>query len=331
MTWPAQPLRSSPITGPSSLLRAGPPLCLASVLSPSGLGHPGFSLSTTRVPTAPSATGRSYRERQILLFHARACNELTPPLHRTPPGPRAGSSLAPDTPSGAPLSRGRTSCPGFDVIVYILDASAVVYTCSSSRRSPDPLVASLLRSRFPPRLLTGMTLRWFGISACTANPEGLPPSLAQHGSCWRSSTSSSLPFQDTHVPVRCRAEDRRLRFLDASTHVRRCCSALGRCVREAIAVTAFVRGLTHRRVGGRKHRPGERLDHVVPNRRLLVDPLCTQAHHNEAEPASLNVPIPLSPPRALTRERDGRWRCADVARAFDDLVRPCDGVTDADA
>jgi len=47
---------------------------------------------------------------------------------------------------------------------------------------PDPLIAGLLRSRFPPRLLTGMTLRWFGISACTANPEGLPPSLAQHGS-----------------------------------------------------------------------------------------------------------------------------------------------------
>jgi hypothetical protein len=41
------------------------------------------------------------------------------------------------------------------------------------------------------------SLRWFGISACTATPEDLPPSLAQHGSCWRSSTSSSLPFR-TH-------------------------------------------------------------------------------------------------------------------------------------
>ena len=80
----------------------------------------------------------------------------------------------------------------------------MVHTCSSSRRLPDPLVAGLLRSRFPPRLLTGMTLRRFGISACTANPEGLPPSPAQHGSCWRSSTSSSRSFQDTprpHVPV----------------------------------------------------------------------------------------------------------------------------------
>ena len=43
------------------------------------------------------------------------------------------------------------------------------------------------------------SLRWFGISApSTATPEDLPPSLAQHGSCRRSSTSSSLPFR-THV------------------------------------------------------------------------------------------------------------------------------------
>ena len=42
------------------------------------------------------------------------------------------------------------------------------------------------------------SLRWFAISACTATPQDLPPSLAQHRSCRRSSTSSSLPFR-THV------------------------------------------------------------------------------------------------------------------------------------
>ena len=42
------------------------------------------------------------------------------------------------------------------------------------------------------------SLRWFGISAPTATPQDPPPSLAQHGSCRRSSTSSSLPFR-THV------------------------------------------------------------------------------------------------------------------------------------
>jgi len=58
--------------------------------------------------------------------------------------------------------------------------------------------ASLSRSRSPPRLLTDMTLRRFEISACTATPEDLPPSLAQHGSCQRPPTSPPLPFQDTH-------------------------------------------------------------------------------------------------------------------------------------
>jgi hypothetical protein len=36
---------------------------------------------------------------------------------------------------------------------------------------------------FPKILLTDVTLRRFGISAYAANPEDLPPSLAQHGSC----------------------------------------------------------------------------------------------------------------------------------------------------
>jgi hypothetical protein len=42
--------------------------------------------------------------RQVLHFHASACDELTPPLHRTSPGPRAGSSPAEGTPQGVPLS-----------------------------------------------------------------------------------------------------------------------------------------------------------------------------------------------------------------------------------
>src|ERR1019366_2659105 len=126
----------------------------------------------------------------------RAHATSTPDIARATSRQLPGSGLA----ERRALVPRRACSPGFDVIVHILDASAVVYTCSSSRRSPDPLIASLFRSRFPPRLLTGMTLRQFGISACTANPEGLPPSLTQHGSCWRSSTSSSLPFQDTPRP-----------------------------------------------------------------------------------------------------------------------------------
>ena len=58
-----------------------------------------------------------------------------------------------------------------------------------SETSPAALTTPALNRR---------SLRWFGISACTATPEDLPPSLAQHGSCRRSSTSSSLPFR-THM------------------------------------------------------------------------------------------------------------------------------------
>jgi hypothetical protein len=52
------PLRSSPITGPSSLLQVGPPLCPASLLSPSQISCLGFSLQTTgrRTALAPLAS-----------------------------------------------------------------------------------------------------------------------------------------------------------------------------------------------------------------------------------------------------------------------------------
>ena len=42
--WIIHPLRSIPITGTSTLLRVGPPLCPASVLSPSWVLHLNFSL-----------------------------------------------------------------------------------------------------------------------------------------------------------------------------------------------------------------------------------------------------------------------------------------------
>lgn len=51
-------------------------------------------------PICRSAVSR----RQVLHFHASAHDGLTPPIHRTPPGPHTGSSLAEGTPAGAPLS-----------------------------------------------------------------------------------------------------------------------------------------------------------------------------------------------------------------------------------
>src|SRR5258708_37991570 len=75
---------------------------------------------------------------------------------------------------------GALRLPGFDAIVPPVDASAVVHARSSSRRAPDPLTAGLFRNAHHPAL-NRRSLRWFGLPACTANPEDLPPSLAQHG------------------------------------------------------------------------------------------------------------------------------------------------------
>ena len=152
------------------------------------------------MPEDPHLCRPSVSRRRVPLFHASACDELTPPLHRAPPRPHAGRSLAEGTPTRRAFVPGLSPCPSFDAITNPYDASAVVQPRSSSRRTPDPLVASLFHSRFPPRLLTDMTLRWFGLSACTANPEDLPPSLAQHGLCRRPSTSSSHSFQGTRSP-----------------------------------------------------------------------------------------------------------------------------------
>src|SRR5450759_4452250 len=73
-----QPLRSSPITGPSSLLRAAPPLCSASVLSSSRF---------LPLETSPFASVR-----QVLTFHTRARLGFAPPTCRIPLGQASGFS-----------------------------------------------------------------------------------------------------------------------------------------------------------------------------------------------------------------------------------------------
>jgi hypothetical protein len=89
-----------------------------------------------------------------------------------------------------------SAIPGFDAVVPPIDASAVVHTRSSSRHPPDPLTAGLFATLTTPAL-NRCSLRWFGLHACRANPEDLPPSLAQHGSCRRPSTTPHSPFR-TH-------------------------------------------------------------------------------------------------------------------------------------
>ena len=96
-----------------------------------------------------------------------------------------------------PLSRDHPQIPVSMPSLFRFDASAVVHTCSSSHRTPAPLTARRQPQRSPPRLLTDAACGGLESPPATATPEDLPPSLAQHGSCRRSSTSSSLPFR-TH-------------------------------------------------------------------------------------------------------------------------------------
>ena len=121
------------------------PLAVCAARGPPSRGQPGW----IAVRTWPSLSGR-----QVLLFHASACDELTPPLHRAPPGQHAGRPLAEGTHPRA-FVPGALHSPGFDAIVPPIDASAVVHTRSSSRRAPDPLTAGLFPQRSPPRLFTG--------------------------------------------------------------------------------------------------------------------------------------------------------------------------------
>ena len=97
----------------------------------------------------PSLSGR-----QVLLFHASACDELTPPIapgHRRghiQPAPRLRAHR------GGPLSRDHPQIPVSMPSLFRFDASAVVHTCSSSHRTPAPLTARRQPQRSPPRLLT---------------------------------------------------------------------------------------------------------------------------------------------------------------------------------
>ena len=72
-----QPLRSIPITGTSTLLRVGPPLCPASVLSPLWGLHLGFSLNIR-------ATGSHVPHRSQDQVPATSMSDATQAVNRFP-------------------------------------------------------------------------------------------------------------------------------------------------------------------------------------------------------------------------------------------------------
>ena len=88
----SRPLRSTPITGASPLLRAGPPASAATVLNASGYRrqrapsrHPPSTSPTGRQAVSAPAFPRSVQEPQT---------GLAPPKRRTPPGQYSGTRQA---------------------------------------------------------------------------------------------------------------------------------------------------------------------------------------------------------------------------------------------
>ena len=139
----------------------------------------------------------SLSQRQVLLFHASACDELTPPIHRAPPRPHTGSSPTEGPPRRAFIP-GPPTDPSFDATVISISMRQQWFTHVRLLIAHPPRYSETSTAALTTPALNRRSLRWFGISAPTATPQDLPPSLAQHGSCRRSSTSSSLPFR-THV------------------------------------------------------------------------------------------------------------------------------------
>ena len=126
-----------------------------------------------------------------------APDELTPPIHRAPPGPHTGSSPT-EGPPRRPSSRDHPQIPGFDAIVISFHASAVVHACSSSHRTPAPLQRDVNRALTTPAL--ERSLRWWSLRL-SRRPRRTTSITGTARIRRRSLSSSSLPFR-THVGCR---------------------------------------------------------------------------------------------------------------------------------
>jgi len=197
----------APTSRPAPVPRLGTlPLAVSAARGPPSRAQQGRIALTTW----PQLSGR-----QVLLFRASACDELTPPLHRAPPGQQAGRSPAEGTPARRAFVPGVLHSPGFDAIVPPIDASAVVHTRSSSRHAPDPLTAGLFLQRSPPRLLTG--------AACSGL--GSPPARRTRRTClhhWHSTVHAGDLLHRHHSPFRTHRRSAAIRALAPTSGVTDC-------------------------------------------------------------------------------------------------------------
>src|SRR3954462_2887164 len=141
-----------PITGTSTLLRAHPPLCPASVLWPSWVFHLGFSLNIEATGSQVPCSSQD-RTRATLMPDATLAVSGSPP------------ALIPE----------QRLLPGFDVVPML----STLRRWFTRVRLPDP---HLTRSRraFSLTLTTGALSpsrsRWFGACLRRPAPRGLPSS-----------------------------------------------------------------------------------------------------------------------------------------------------------
>ena len=173
MVWP---LRSTPITGASPLLRASPPTRPAPVLNTSQfLPLGGLPLTT---PTGAAVSGRAF-PRSMQPQQTR----LASPSCRTPPGQSAGTRQAHP---GSNLKT-RFRCH----VVNHLDTSTAIHSRSPSWSPPDASTAPSPH-RSPPRPHDRRSMRRFEASPRRATPKGQPSSATQHRLRPRSPTHRNL-------------------------------------------------------------------------------------------------------------------------------------------
>ena len=125
-----QPLRSISITETSTLIRVGPPLCPASVLSLSWVLHLSFSLII-------GTTGSHVPHKSLIQVRATFMPDAAQAVNRFPPD----------------LSWSSAS-PQFRRHLFVFDTSSVVRLRSSPSPSLDTITSCLFLQDSPPRLST---------------------------------------------------------------------------------------------------------------------------------------------------------------------------------
>jgi hypothetical protein len=150
-------LRSSPITGPSSLLRAPLPLCPASVLWLSWL--------------QPLELLPSHRDDRF----SRSSPKPDPRSRRLYAGRRSSTQQA-----RLDLHPGDASQPRFRRHLGFLDTSSTVHFRSSPWIAPDAVIAAPFPATLTTKALYPSSLQRFEVCSCKPTSEGLPPSSVKH-------------------------------------------------------------------------------------------------------------------------------------------------------